>query len=204
MKKIVMVLVSVVMITAVEAKGKETKGTKDPVIMTVAGKDIPISEFLYIAKKDDSVDLRDKKSLENFVELFKNYKLKVADAESVNFHTHPKFEQELENYKRQLQESYLSDKTGEDSALRLIYDRTLNIPGFKQILFRLPGGIEIFPKDTVETYKNAIEAYNRIMNGESFESVGESLTKDREDEGVIYVNVEHASPLEMTDRKSVV
>ena len=192
MKKIVLLLVSVVMMTTMEAKVKE-----DPVVMTIAGKDIPLSEFIYIAKKDNGVDLKDKKSLENYIELFKNYKLKVADAESFNVHTVPKFERELKNYKLQLQESFLVDKSEEESALRVIYDRTKYIPGFKQILFLLPGG-EILPKDTIATYLNAMDAYNRIKNGESFESVGESLTKDKGDNGIYYVNVEYAFPLKLT------
>ena len=193
MKKIVLLLVSVVIMTATEAKEK-----KEPVIMTIAGKDIPLSDFIYIAKKDSSVDFSDKKKLDNFVELFKNFKLKVTDAESFNFHTHPKFIDELENYKRQLQEGFLSDKSGEESALKLIYDRTKIIPGFKHILFRFPPGGEILPNDTVDAYNKAVAAYNRIINGEPFESVGESLTEDSKDEGVVYVIVQHAYPLEMT------
>ena len=33
--------------------------------MTVAGKDIPVSEFLFIAQKDSGVDLNNKKSLDD-------------------------------------------------------------------------------------------------------------------------------------------
>jgi len=199
MKKIVMLLVTVVFISTIEAKEK-----KEPVIMTVAGKDIPLSEFIYIAKKDSSIDFNDKNAVNNFVELFKDYKLKVADAESFNFHTHPKFLEDLENYKRQLQESYLEDKSGQDVALRKIYDRSKIIPGFKHILFRFPVGeiysgvSGILPKDTVAPYNSAMEAYNRIMSGESFESVGESLTKDVEDRVVSYTTVQNVFPLEMT------
>ena len=196
MKKIVMLLVSVVFIATIEAKEK-----KEPVIMTIAGKEIPLSEFIYMAKKDSSVDFNDKNALNNFVELFKDYKLKVADAESINLHKHPKFLEELENYKRQLQESYLQDKPSQETALRKIYDRSKVIPGFKHILFRFPVGeiysgvSGIFPKDTVDAYNKAMDAYNRVMSGESFESVGESLMEKGE---VSYVTVQHISPLELT------
>ena len=54
----------------------------DSVAMTVAGKAISIDEFLFTAKKNGETDLSNKKSLESFVELFKIYKLKVADAEA--------------------------------------------------------------------------------------------------------------------------
>ena len=186
-----MLFVSIVIITTMEAKEK-----KDPIVMTVAGKEIPLSEFIYIAKKDNSADLKDKKSLENYIELFKNYKLKVADAESYNVHKLPKFERDLKSYKLQLQESFLVDKTGEEEVMRAMYERTKIIPGFKQIFFRLPGG-KLLPKDTVATYQNAMDAYNRIINGESFESVGESLMNESNG-GVVYIFVEHVFPLRMT------
>ena len=141
MKKIVLLLISVVIFAAMDAKEK-----KEPVIMTISGKNIPLSDFIYMAKKDSSVDFNDKNSVNNFVELFKNYKLKVVDAESYNFHIHPKFLEELENYKRQLQEGFLSDKSGEEAALRFIYERSKFIPGFKHILFYFPGG-EILPRE---------------------------------------------------------
>ncbi len=188
MKKVVMLLISVVMITTMEAKEK-----KDPVVMTVSGKEILLSEFIFIAKKDNTVDLNDKKSVENYVELFKNYKLKVADAEALTINKAPKFERELEDYSMQLQESFLSDKVGEDSALHVIYDRTKYIPGFQTIFFRFPEG-HLVTKDTAALYTDAIAAYNRIKGGESFEAVGESLAKDS---SAMYVVVDYVYPLRM-------
>ena len=52
----------------------------DSVAMIVAGKQVPLSEFVFIAQKNAAVDLSDKQSVEQYVELFKNFKLKVADA----------------------------------------------------------------------------------------------------------------------------
>ena len=95
MRKIVLLLVTAVMISAIEAKSK-----KDPVIMTVAGKDILLSEFLFIAKRDNKVDFNNKKSVDEYVELYKNFKLKVADAEASSIHELERFEQEFENAKR--------------------------------------------------------------------------------------------------------
>jgi peptidyl-prolyl cis-trans isomerase SurA len=191
MKKMVLLFVSAVVMTAADAKEK-----KEPIVMTVSGKDIPLSEFLFIAKKDNNVDLTDKKSLENYAELFKLYKLKVADAEALTIHQAPKFEQELESYKMQLQESFLSDKAGEDSVMRAVYERTKYIPGFKHIVFRFPDR-NIFPKDTVEAYEKAMEAYNRIKKGESFEEIGETLAEEAKNDEVRYVVIDYIYPLQL-------
>jgi peptidyl-prolyl cis-trans isomerase SurA len=186
-----LLFVSLLILITIEAKEK-----KDPVVMTVAGKEIPLSEFIYIAKKGNTVDFSDKKSVVDYLELFKIYKLKVADAEALSIHKAPKFEKELNDYVKQLQESYLSDKAAEDSAVRVVYDQMKYIPGFKQILFYFPGG-EIVPKDTVAAYEKALNAYHRIKNGESFESVGQSLVNNSERSDVIYTTEKYAYPLQV-------
>jgi peptidyl-prolyl cis-trans isomerase SurA len=173
----------------------EAKGKKDPIVMKVVDKEIPLSEFIYMAKKDNSVDLTDEKSVQNYVELFKNYKLKVADAEAMTINRAPKFESELERYKLELQESFLSDKSGEDSAVHVIYERMKRLPRFKQILFRFTKG-QLVSSDTMPVYNRAMEAYNRIRNGESIEAVAESLTSDSND-STVYADNEYVFPLRM-------
>jgi len=190
MKKIaVFLFLAAVATTVISAKEK-----KDPIVMTVAGKDIPVSEFVFFAKKDNSVDFNNKKSVADYVELFKNYKLKVADAEALTINKAPKFELELEDYKKQLQESFLSDKVGEDSAMRVIYDRSKLIPGFTYIVFRFRGE-ELTAKDTVAQFEKAQAAYQRIMNGEPLDSVGTELSTDNP--GIVYGKVEYVYPLQM-------
>ena len=55
---------------------------QDSVVMTVAGKPVKIDEFLFMAKKNGAVNLSDVKERASFVELYKNFKLKVAEAEA--------------------------------------------------------------------------------------------------------------------------
>ena len=55
---------------------------QDSVVMTVAGKPVKIDEFLFMAKKNGAVNLSDAKERASFVELYKNFKLKVAEAEA--------------------------------------------------------------------------------------------------------------------------
>jgi PPIC-type PPIASE domain. len=170
MKRIVLLLFSVLLITAVDAKKK-----KDPVVMTVVGKDVLLSEFLHMAEKSP-LDFNDKKAVDNYVELFKIYKLKVADAEASGMHEFSIFKNELERHKMQLQESFLSDKKGEQAVMRAIYERTKIVPKFKQMLFAFSKPQNL-PADTLAVYNEALKAYNRIKNGESFESVHESIVE---------------------------
>ena len=194
MKRVGLWIVSVVMVSTVGAKKMA-----DPIIMTVAGKEIPLSEFIFMAKRDNSgVDLNDKKSVENFIELFKNLKLKVVDAESIGLHKTSDFEQDFNNYKRLLNQNFLSDKEGEEAAIRVVYDRMKFLPGFQFILFRFSSE-KYFPEDTVAPYKQALGALQRINDGESFEAVGESLKQNAVSSEVVYERVRYMYPLKSTN-----
>ena len=90
----------------------------DSVVMTVAGKQVPLSEFIFIAEKNGEIDLSSTKSVKSYVELFKNFKLKVAEAESLGIDQTSSFKSELDGYRAQLIDSYMSDKEGEKAAGR--------------------------------------------------------------------------------------
>ena len=88
----------------------------DSVVMKVADKSVSVAEFLYIAQKNAEVDLKNEKSVKQYVELFKNFKLKVAAAEQLGLDRKESFKNELEGYRAQLVSGYLSDKPAEEAA----------------------------------------------------------------------------------------
>lgn len=158
----------------------------DSLVMTVAGKQIPLDEFLFIAQKNSEVNLSDRKSVDAYVELFKNFKLKVTEAEELGLDKTKAFKDELNNYRTQLTSSYLSDKEGEDAAVRAVYDRYGEVLELSHILFRLPQ--QTLLKDTVAVYQKALDAYHRIQAGEAFAAVGNELqAADKEHVGYEYV-----------------
>lgn len=166
--------------------GKAQTGA-DSVVMIVAGKQVLLSEFVFMAKKNSEVDLSDSKSLKAYVELFKNFKLKVADAEAEGLDKSSSFTTELEGYHSQLTASYLSDRSGEEAAVRAEYDRLSEMLELSHILFRLPPNT--LSKDTVAVYQKARQAYERIQKGEDLTAVGEELSKaDSEQVGFEYVH----------------
>ena len=159
----------------------------DSVVMTVAGKQIPLDEFLFIAQKNSEVNLSDRKSVNAYVELFKNFKLKVAEAEELGLDKTKAFKDELEGYRSQLTSSYLSDKEGEEVAVHAVYDRYGEVLELSHILFRLPQ--RSLSKDTVAVYQKAMQAYGRIQKGEDFATVGNELKEaDKDNVGYEYVH----------------
>ncbi|MDR0613171.1 MAG: peptidylprolyl isomerase [Dysgonamonadaceae bacterium] len=156
----------------------------DPVIMTVNGNDVRKSEFEYIYNKNNGEESIEKKSLEDYTELFKNFKLKVAEAEAQRLDTLPDFIREMSEYRIQLAKPYLDSlETNADFAKRE-YDRMKSYVEVSHILLPFPGvpdnHFKILPADTLEIYKKALQIYTRIRKGESFEKLVREHTLDEQ------------------------
>lgn len=170
---------------------------QDAVVMTVGDKQVTLGEFEFIAKKNNGVNLSDDDSLKEYVELFKNFKLKVAEAEELGLDKNEEFETELKGYKDQLKAGYLSDKDTEEAAIKVIYDRGNEYLVLSQII--LPFTQPCSPKDTTVLYEQAMQIYNRIQKGEDFDQLGTRLseiTKDDNQGIVYYAEVPDFYPLE--------
>ena len=95
----------------------------DPVVMTIAGQPVPRSEFEYSFNKNNAEGVIDKKSVEDYVPLFVNYKLKVQAALDERMDTLTSFLQEFHQYRdEQLRPSYVTDSDVEREA-RKVYEQ---------------------------------------------------------------------------------
>lgn len=125
-------------VLAVMAKGKAS----DPVLMTVAGKDVPLSEFEYLYNKNNSQQI-EPQSVDEYLDMFVTYKLKVADAEAAGIDTTKKFIDEFNGYRNELAAPYVVNKEFEDSLLRVAYDHTLSNVDVSHIMIPLLMAVEM-------------------------------------------------------------
>jgi peptidyl-prolyl cis-trans isomerase SurA len=149
----------------------------DPILMNIAGKDVTKSEFEYIWNKNNTNTTPDKKSLDDYVELFVNFKLKVAEAEAQGIDTTQAFISELGGYRRQLIAPYLTDKEAEEAMIKLCYDRLREYTEVSHILIAV--GKDVSPEDTLKAYNKAMSLYKRALKGEDFAK----LAKENSDDG---------------------
>ena len=118
--KRVTIFLAILLMTAVTAFAQ----TNDPVIMTVNGQPVLRSEFVYSYNKNNSEGVIDKKTVEEYVDLFVNYKLKVMAALDAHLDTMRSFKQEFATYRdQQVKPSFFSEKDMEAEALK-IYNNT--------------------------------------------------------------------------------
>ena len=149
----------------------------DPVLMNIAGKDVTKSEFEYIWNKNNSNTTPDLKSLNDYVDLFVNFKLKVAEAETQGIDTTQAFMTELSGYRKQLITPYLTDKDAEEAMLKLCYDRLRQYTEVSHILLAVQP--DATPEDTLKQYQKAQALYKRALKGEDFAK----LAKENSDDG---------------------
>ena len=95
-------------------------GQSDPTIMTINGRPVSRSEFEYSYNKNNSEGVIDKKSVNEYLDLFINYKLKVQAAMDAHLDTLKSFKQEFLNYRdQQVRPTMISDADVETEARRL-------------------------------------------------------------------------------------
>jgi peptidyl-prolyl cis-trans isomerase SurA len=145
--------------------------SQSQVIMTINNKDITTSEFLQIYLKNNNEPKYDKTSLDEYMELFIKFKLKVAEAEALGYDTIPKLVKELDGYKKQLALPYLVDSAKNESLIKEAYLRTKEEVRASHILIKVSENAS--PADTIAAYNRITELKSRILNGSSFKDVAQ-------------------------------
>jgi peptidyl-prolyl cis-trans isomerase SurA len=150
--------------------------TTDPVLMTINNKPVLKSEFEYIYNKNNSNNSLDKKTLDEYVDLFINFKLKVEEAKSQGIDTTKSFITELAGYRSQLTKPYLTDSKVDDALLHEAYDRSKEDVDVSHILIRIPQNAT--PADTLKAF-NEINAIWKRVQKEDFSKVAKEVSQDQ-------------------------
>jgi peptidyl-prolyl cis-trans isomerase SurA len=149
----------------------------DPVILNVAGEEISRSEFLNVYMKNNvNSEVLDRKSLEEYMELYINFRLKVKEAEALGLDTVRSFRDELAGYRKQLAQPYLIDEEMNKSLLQEAYDRKKTDIRASHILIRVDRNAA--PADTLVAYKKVMNLRKRILKGEDFGKVAMEASDD--------------------------
>ncbi len=146
--------------------------TDDPALMTVDGRPVSRSEFEAIYKKNNKDAPVTKQALDEYLDLFINYKLKVRAAEELGMDTVGKFKTELDGYRKQLARPYLIDRNLNDELMKEAYDRSQLEVRASHILAQLTA--DPTPADTLAAWKKITALRTRVLAGEDWASVASS------------------------------
>ena len=152
----------------------------DPVLFTVEGTDVHVSEFNYIYQKTNGEKANySKQSVEEYLDLYVKFKLKVQKAREMKLDTIPQLINELEGYRRQLADSYLIDKEVTEKLMKEVYERSKEDIDISQIFVKLAENADGPTEEAA--LKKIKEAQKRLGAGEAFDAVAREMSEGRSD-----------------------
>jgi len=150
---------------------------KEEVLLSIDNSQIPISEFKRIYLKNiDLVTDDSQKDVDEYLDLFINYKLKLREAQTLGLDKKDSYLKELEGYKKQLSSSYLTDTRTSEALIKEAYDRSQERINASHILVMVKPNASA--KDTLQAYQKILEAKEKIKNGEGFATVANAYSED--------------------------
>lgn len=147
------------------------------VLFTIDDKPYYTDEFERVYKKNlDLVKDESQKDLNQYLELFVGYKLKVNKANKLGLQNNDKYKNELKSYRTQLSKNYTSDSKVTAELVNEGYERMKKEIKASHILILADENAS--PEDTLKAYNKIVDIRKRIMAGEDFEKLAAELSED--------------------------
>ncbi len=147
-------------------------------LLTIKGQPVSVDEFLYIYTKNNGSKADfSRSSLEENLNLYKNFKLKVQYAKDMKLDTVPATKTELAGYRKQLADSYLMDKEVTDKLIREAFERSKKDLHLSHILKNLPQNPS--PTDTLKIFTEISELKAQLLNGTDFKKLAKEKSDDK-------------------------
>lgn len=151
---------------------------KDPIIMTINGEDVPKSEFEYLYNKNSQQQINPQ-TIDEYVELFKLYKMKVAEAKAEGLDTLASFRKEMDQYRHSLAAPYMADSTFIYQLVDEAYDRSKREVEAKHIMLFKSRNPQQNP--AIRMKMDSIRTL--LLNGADFAQTARNNSQDRGSSG---------------------
>lgn len=147
------------------------------VLMTIGNEKVTAKEFCDVYYKNNlKSEVMEKKSVDEYLDLFIKFRMKVIEAEALQLDTAAKFKRELNGYRKQLAKPFMSTDDISDELLKEAYQRKLKDIRASHILIRCDK--HALPSDTLKAYNRALDLRNRALKGEDFGDLAVRYSED--------------------------
>jgi peptidyl-prolyl cis-trans isomerase SurA len=155
------------------------KSTKPVTIFSVNRKNVTADEFIYLYRKNHQDPANDytTEKIEEYLNLYTNFKLKVEEARHRGMDTTEAFKKEFNQYKEELRKPYLRGNNLTDSLVKMTYERMKSEVRASHILVEVSP--DASPEDTLKAYNKIIEIRKKVLAGEDFASAATKFSEDR-------------------------
>ncbi|MBO7201428.1 MAG: peptidylprolyl isomerase [Bacteroidales bacterium] len=155
---------------------------EDPIVMEIGDEKITQSEFLKNFRQANSVGdnataEQKRNALNEYVDLFVNFRLKIKEALAERYDTVPSFVEEYSTYRNELAAPYLIDSKLLEEILQEVYRRNQQAVRASHIMVALPRNPS--PDDTLKAYKKAMDIYEQAIKKDAdFKKLAIALSED--------------------------
>ncbi len=153
--------------------------TNESIIFTFGNDTVFKSEFERVYSKNNDVKTKKptEKEIQEYLDLYVKFKLKVKEAYSLQMDTNDAFVKELAGYRKQLAQPYLADNQVTDKLIQEAYERLLEEVNVSHILIGCSK--DDLPKDTLIAFKKISDIRKQILENKlSFDSAARQLSED--------------------------
>lgn len=136
----------------------------EKILLQIGNEKVETEEFWAIYQKNNKINIEGKKTdLDEYLDLFIKFKLKVKEAKDAHLDTNAAFVKELNGYRQQLVKPYLVIEEINEQTVKEVYARMQNTVRASHILLRL--GENATPADTLVAYQKANKIREEILGG---------------------------------------
>ena len=136
---------------------------QDKPLMTINGQPVSAEEFLYIYEKNNQAGAIDPKTMDEYLDMFINFKLKVVEAEAQGIDTTEAFKKELKGYRAQATPKYLQDDAALDSLIEMSWRHMAKDRRAAHIAIQCPMNADSAAQ--AEALAKINDAYERVTIG---------------------------------------
>ncbi len=147
------------------------------VLFTIDSKPYYTDEFARVYKKNlDLVKDESQKDLNQYLELFIGYKLKVNKANKLGLQDKTQYQNELKSYRTQLAKNFTTDSKVTKELVEEGYERLQKEINASHILFMVDENAA--PADTLIAYNKAMDVRQKALAGEDFGVLAKEYSQD--------------------------
>ena len=156
---------------AVQAQSKDVT-----VFIDFGDEQVTKAEFKRVYQKNNSGEIISKSTVDEYLDLYINFKLKVKEAVSLGMDKDKAFIKELSGYRKQLAQPYLTADGIMEELKQEAYQRLKEDIKASHILIKLDQ--DASPEDTAAAYKRAVRVKKNLENGQDFELMAKQYSDD--------------------------
>ena len=150
---------------------------KNEVLLTINEEPVYASEFKTVFEKNlDLVLDESQKDVDGYLDLFIDYKLKVAEAYVQGLDKNDEYVKEFAKYQDQLSENYIYDKRITSKLVEEAYKRGLEEVDVDHILIKVK--MNDNPQDTLIAFKKIKVIRDKAISGDDFETLARKYSEE--------------------------